>query len=144
MMAYGGRDDGLFRAAVLQSGGAFPLTSATSPAFQATIDQLIDNTLCASLRNATAAAQLDCIRQLPIEEFLAKVGRSTGQSIDDFSPTSLQFAMPAGKFVKVPVLVGGRALDLGGRQPLADKTFSQHGRRNDVGAEEHQHNPAAL
>ena len=107
MMAYGGRDDGLFRATVLQSGGAFPLTSASSPAFQATFDQLVNNTVCASARNATAAEQLDCIRQLPIDEFLAKVGRSTGQSIDDFSPTSLRFALPAGKFVKVPVLVGG-------------------------------------
>jgi carboxylesterase type B len=144
MMAYGGRDDGLFRAAVLQSGGAFPLTSATSPSFQATFDQLVDNTVCVSLKNATAAEQLDCIRQLPIEEFLAKVGRGTGQSIDDFSPTSLQFALPAGKIVKVPVLVGGEALLLAGRELLADETFSEHGRRNHIGAEEHQHNPAAL
>ncbi|KAF5014884.1 hypothetical protein F66182_13976, partial [Fusarium sp. NRRL 66182] len=36
MMAYGGRDDGLFRGAIMESGGAFPLTGPDTPAFQET------------------------------------------------------------------------------------------------------------
>ncbi|KAL2820372.1 Alpha/Beta hydrolase protein [Aspergillus granulosus] len=107
MMAYGGRDDKLFRAGILQSGGAFPLEHANTTAFQETFDSLITNTSCSSLTNASAAGQLACIRQLPIETFLSSVGSSTGQSIDgSFSQTSIQFALPAGKYVKVAIIVG--------------------------------------
>ncbi|KAH9240127.1 hypothetical protein K456DRAFT_1719459 [Colletotrichum gloeosporioides 23] len=86
MMAYGGRDDGLFRGAILQSGGAFPLTPP----------------------NTTAASdKLDCIRKLPVDEFRAKVGSSTGQSVDgDFTRTSIQRALSAGQYIKIPTVVG--------------------------------------
>jgi len=111
MAAYGGRDDGLFRAAILQSGGAFPLSRPDAPAPQAAFDSLITNTNCASLAKANASEQLDCIRRLPIAEFRAKVGGTTGQYIDGgFSPTSIQFAFPAGKYVKVATMVGGLSL----------------------------------
>ncbi|RDW90409.1 uncharacterized protein DSM5745_02184 [Aspergillus mulundensis] len=107
MMAYGGRDDKLFRGAILESGGAFPLTYANTSTFQETFDNLVTETPCKLFANATAAEQLDCIRQLPIETFLDSVGSSTGQSIDgSFTQTSLQFALPAGKYVKVPTIVG--------------------------------------
>ncbi|KAL0930156.1 carboxylesterase family protein [Colletotrichum truncatum] len=86
MMAYGGRDDGLFRGAILQSGGAFPLTPPNTPAFQ---------------------KKLDCIRKLPVETFKEEVGPSTGQSIDgDFSRTSIQRAIPEGRYLKVATIVG--------------------------------------
>jgi carboxylesterase type B len=108
MMAYGGRDENLFRGAIMQSGGAFPLTGPETTEFQETFDSLIENTACSSLATASAVAQLDCIRELPIETFLDSVGSSTGQSIDGgFTSTSVQFAFPAGAYVKVPVLVGG-------------------------------------
>ncbi|KAL2872735.1 Alpha/Beta hydrolase protein [Aspergillus lucknowensis] len=107
MMAYGGRDDKLFRAGILQSGGAFPLTLANTTAFQETFDSLITDTSCVSLKDASAAEQLDCIRQLPVETFLSSVGSSTGQSIDgSFTQTSVQFAFPEGKYVKVATIVG--------------------------------------
>ncbi|KAL3462943.1 Alpha/Beta hydrolase protein [Aspergillus heterothallicus] len=107
MMAYGGRDDKLFRAGILQSGGAFPLENANTTAFQETFDSLITDTNCSSLTEASAAEQLDCLRQLPIETFLSSVGPNTGQSIDgSFSQTSIQFALPAGKCVKVATIVG--------------------------------------
>jgi hypothetical protein len=107
MMAYGGRDDGLFRGAIMESGGAFPLTGPETSSFQATFDSLINNTTCISATNASAAAQLDCIRELPISVFLASVGSSTGQSIDgSFSQTSIQFALSAGKYVRVATVVG--------------------------------------
>lgn len=109
-MAYGGRNDGLFRGAILQSGGAFPLTGPETSTFQETFDSLITNTTCAStVANASAIAQLDCIRDLPISVFLDSVGSGTGQSIDGvFTQTSIQFALPAGKYVKVATMVGGK------------------------------------
>jgi hypothetical protein len=107
MMAYGGRDDGLFRGAILQSGGAFPLTAPNTTAFQSTFDSLITNTTCSSFADSSAADKLDCIRSLPLEVFRASVGSSTGQSIDgDFARTSIQRALPAGKYVKVATIVG--------------------------------------
>ncbi|KAL4968538.1 Alpha/Beta hydrolase protein [Aspergillus stella-maris] len=106
-MAYGGRDDNLFRAGILESGGSFPLTYANTSSFQETFDSLITSTTCTSVANASTAQQLDCIRQLPIETFLSSVGSSTGQSIDGgFTQTSLQFALEAGKYVKVATIVG--------------------------------------
>lgn len=106
-MAYGGRNDHLFRGAILQSGGAFPLTRPDTPAFQSTFDSLITNTTCSTFANGTATEKLKCIRGLPVDEFRAKVGRSTGQSIDgDFSRTSIQRALPAGKYIHVPTIVG--------------------------------------
>ncbi|KAH8895352.1 alpha/beta-hydrolase [Thozetella sp. PMI_491] len=107
MMAYGGRDDGLFRGAILESGGAFPLTPPDTAAFQSTFDSLIKNTTCSSLINSSASEKLDCIRKLPVETFRAKVGSSTGQSVDgDFTRTSIQLALPAGKYIKIATIVG--------------------------------------
>jgi hypothetical protein len=111
MMAYGGRDDKLFRAGILQSGGAFPLEHPNTTAFQETFDSLIEDTSCSSFTNAPAEEQLECIRQLPIETFLSSVGSSTGQSIDgSFSQTSIQFALPAGKYVNVATIVGSTSI----------------------------------
>lgn len=107
MMAYGGRDDGLFRGAILESGGAFPLALPNTTAFQSTFDSLITNTSCSSLAEASAEEKLGCIRELPADDFRAKVGPSTGQSIDgDFSRTSIQFALKSSEYLRVPVLVG--------------------------------------
>ncbi|KAK2599781.1 hypothetical protein N8I77_011506 [Diaporthe amygdali] len=107
MLAYGGRDDGLFRGAILESGGAFPLTPPDTEKFQSTFDSLIGNTSCSSQTNASAAEKLDYIRRLPVDIFRAKVGSSTGQSVDgDFSRTSIQRALPAGEYVKIATIIG--------------------------------------
>ncbi|KAK8017794.1 Alpha/Beta hydrolase protein [Apiospora rasikravindrae] len=109
MMAYGGRDDGLFRGAIMESGGAFPLELPNATSFQQTFDSLLTNTSCSTTlaQDATAAQQLDCIRALPINVFRASVGSKTGQSIDgDFTRTSIQFALPAGGYLKVATIVG--------------------------------------
>lgn len=109
-MAYSGRDDGLFRGAILESGGAFPLTFPNTNPFQQTFDSLITNTSCSMLAESSAAEQLDCIRGLSIETFLSSVGDKTGQSIDGtFTTTSVQFAFPAGKYVKIPTIVGSKS-----------------------------------
>jgi carboxylesterase type B len=132
MMAYGGRDDKLFRGAILQSGGAFPLSSPETPAFQATFDALIAGTKCSSLTNSTATAKVACIRELPVEAFRDKVGTSTGQVVDgEFSRTSFQNALPAGEYIKVATIVGGEHLWI---LPLSWvlRCSSKHGRRYPV------------
>lgn len=107
MAAYGGRDDQLFRGAILQSGGAFPLTYPNTTAFQESFDSLITNTSCSDLATANAEQKLECIQGLPIHDFLESAGPATGQAIDGgFSPTSIQFAFPQGNFVKVALMVG--------------------------------------
>lgn len=106
-MAYGGRNDKLFRAAILQSGGAFPLTPPDTISFQSTFDSLILNTTCRSVVNGSAIEKLECIRNLPTEKFIDDVGSSTGQSIDgSFSRTSIQRALPEGRYIKIPTLIG--------------------------------------
>ncbi|TDZ30198.1 Lipase 1 [Colletotrichum spinosum] len=107
MMAYGGRDDGLFRGVILESGGAFPLTLPDTASFQSTFDSLLSKTNCSSLVTAGAEEKLACIRTLPVDVFRANVGSSTGQSVDDdFSRTSIQRALPDGKYLKVATIVG--------------------------------------
>lgn len=124
-MAYGGRDDGLFRGAILQSGGAFPLTAPNTTAFQSTFDSLITNTTCSTLANSSAADKLDCIRSLPLDVFRASVGPSTGQSIDgDFARTSIQRALPAGEYVKVATIVGCMRMVLSQVRNRADNALA--------------------
>lgn len=109
MLAYGGRNDSLFRGAILQSGGAFPLTLPNTTAFQSTFDSLVNGTNCSSIVNGSASDKLDCIRKLPVEEFRTRVGSSTGQSVDgDFTRTSIQRALPAGQYIKIPTVVGSK------------------------------------
>lgn len=111
MMAYGGRDDGLFRGAIMQTGGAFPLELPNATTFQQTFDPLIKQTDCSHLVNSSASAQLDCIRSLPIEVFRENVGPKFGQSIDgDFTRTSIQLALPQGKYLRVPAIIGSTLL----------------------------------
>ena len=113
MMAYGGRDDGLFRGAIMQSGGAFPLELPDVASFQDTFDPLLTDTKCSSTLNSSASAQLDCIRSLPIDVFRANAGPKTGQSIDgDFTRTSIQFALPNGEYLKIPAIIGSESFRL--------------------------------
>ncbi|KAL4918219.1 Alpha/Beta hydrolase protein [Aspergillus aurantiobrunneus] len=126
LMAYGGRDDRLFRAGILESGGAFPLTYANTSSFQETFDSLITDTSCTSFANASAAEQLSCIRQLPVQDFLSSVGSNTGQSIDgSFTETSIHFALPAEKYVKVPMIVGTNTDEGTNSAPMRINTTEQ-------------------
>jgi carboxylesterase type B len=142
MMAFGGRDDKLFRAAILQSGGAFPLTGPDTRAFQDTFDVLINST-CPSVKEGSAEEKLECVRKLPVDTFRSKVGASTGQSVDeDFSMTSIQRALPAGKYIKVPTMVGGTCSGSG--RWFASRTAkrltcsSEHGRGYQFGSKRNE------
>ncbi|KAJ7093473.1 alpha/beta-hydrolase [Mycena belliarum] len=109
IIAYAGRDDKLFNQAIAESGtGGGNFSLPTSAPFQATFNGLISNTTCASTANSSEAAQLSCIRSLPIDVFRQNTLGSTGIVFDgDFInvPGTLA-AYRAGKWVKVAFIVG--------------------------------------
>lgn len=74
VFAYNGRDDGLFRAAIGQSGfggvlSRFPGGANNTQAMDALYSLLVFNTSCASTGNSSAS--LDCLRSLPFDEINA-------------------------------------------------------------------------
>lgn len=70
LIAYGGRDDGLFRGAVMESGGMvekWPYNVADPTAYtEALYQNLTDSTGCSA-----ASSPLECLRELPIEQLSA-------------------------------------------------------------------------
>lgn len=108
LIAYGGRDDGLFRAAIAESGAPTPLSyyinaSAWEPNYQ----QIIQLAGCSN-----ASDSLACLRTLPTEQLSAVFNTSgvTAYSdpvIDgDFIVDSGTTLTKNGQFVKVPFLIG--------------------------------------
>ncbi|KAL5355750.1 Alpha/Beta hydrolase protein [Aspergillus floccosus] len=121
LIAYGGRDDGLFRAAISESGA--PSTYyryQTVNDWQPYYDAVVDAANCSSASNT-----LDCLRTVRTDILLSIFNNSTiipphtlsGQDgpqfvqvIDgDFIQESATSQMEAGKFVKVPYLIGGNS-----------------------------------
>lgn len=115
LVAYGGRDDQLFRAAIMESGNPVYWISLYGPDyFQPAYDQIVGLTGC----NATLDT-LQCLRELPVDD-LQKVINSTAvgpANWTTFAPvmdgdfiqryTSLQ--LEEGEFVKVPILSGSKS-----------------------------------
>ncbi|GMF78288.1 unnamed protein product [Aspergillus oryzae] len=113
LTAYGGRDDGLFRAAILQSGTPIARTSFRT----VDIDDLWQQ-LCIAAGCDTSDDQLECLRHKPFEELNAAFNDSADASsymmasfsiprLDgDFVQAFGSFDIKEGRFVKVPVLSG--------------------------------------
>ncbi|KAM0548410.1 hypothetical protein ACHAPJ_009896 [Fusarium lateritium] len=101
ILAYNGRDDNLFRGAMLQSGAPLAL-GAQSNLSEKLYDLLLKNTSCSSL---------ECLRSLPFAT-LNKALNSTALSgwtpkIDgDFVTRHSSQQLADGAFVKVPIIVG--------------------------------------
>lgn len=119
--SYGGRDDGLFQAAILESGGpvgAFlaPLSYYTSP-----VENLTRTTGC-----WTAPDRLACLRSLSSADLFAARPSQTwnpildGDFLQDYPSTSME----NGQFIKVPILTGANS-DEG-------VSFSVHGVNNET------------
>ncbi|KAM4061818.1 carboxylesterase family protein [Hirsutella rhossiliensis] len=116
VLAYNGRDDKLFRGAVGQSGfGAVikrrPYNGGLNDTElqQATYDQLIRNTSCAS--HVGTPESLDCLRKAPFEEVnralnVSQVGPWVPVLDHDFLHDYPTNQLRKGNFVKVPLLVG--------------------------------------
>ncbi|KAJ7333499.1 Alpha/Beta hydrolase protein [Mycena albidolilacea] len=107
IIAYGGQDDNLFHQAIPESGtgGTYDLT--ISEVFQATYDALLINT-CSSTVKSLEAAQLSCLRSLPISVFHQNSVGLTGISRDgDIIDTTSSFELyRTDKWVKVAFLTG--------------------------------------
>lgn len=119
LLAYNGRDDGLFRAGIAQSGGPanlfFPLDggyNSTSP--QKAYNTLVQSTSCAS--DLGTPASLDCLRALPFADLNTALNTS-GNGVSPFPPTidnDFIYTYPSsqlssGNFVHVPLLIGSNS-----------------------------------
>lgn len=116
LVAYGGRDDGLFRAAISQSGAPTSLTRYPTPAsWQPSYDAYVNASGCGDASNSLA-----CLRTVPSATLSAVfnssgiTAASRGPVIDgDFLTQSGTTALRNGDFVKVPYLTGAN-FDEGG------------------------------
>ncbi|CAD6446962.1 6027a471-67d2-4207-bfcc-7c532ec37a2c [Sclerotinia trifoliorum] len=122
LLAYNGRDDHLFRAAISESGGPavlfFPVPysnayNSTTP--QTLFQTLVANTTCAHTlsSNTTSTTSLQCLRTLTFSDLNSALNISTSgfgpfsPYIDhDFIADYPSKQLSAGKFVKVPYLIG--------------------------------------
>ncbi|POS69442.1 carboxylesterase [Diaporthe helianthi] len=114
VLAYNGRDDGLFRAAIGQSGfggvlSRFPGGANNTEAMDELYGLLVSNTSCASTANTSAS--LDCLRSLPFDDINAALNGTAaapwppmldGDFIADFPVNQLR----DGRFPQIPILIG--------------------------------------
>jgi carboxylesterase type B len=112
LTAYGGRDDKLFRGAIMQSGNPVSYSGLRGPeAYQQLYNALVTRTGC----NGTLDT-LQCLRTVPAEQVNAAIN-TTSMPLFGFQPwldgdfireyTSLQLS--AGQFVHVPIISGANS-----------------------------------
>ena len=71
MFANGGRTDGLFRAAFMESGSASPTGFVDNPFLQATFDEVVEGAGCADATDA-----IECLRTVPASVLKAAMDRT--------------------------------------------------------------------
>lgn len=103
-LAFGGRDDGLFRAGIMQSGGV----GAGAPflpeeAQDIAYNRVLNETGCTSSKDT-----LDCLREVPVDRLRAAFqGMEYFPSIDgDLVGEHPAVDLDAGRFVRRPILTG--------------------------------------
>jgi carboxylesterase type B len=107
--AYGGRDDKIFRAAVMESGNPTYTSRTGLESSQATYDQISIQAGCANSTNS-----LQCLRGITAES-LNTIINGTAVKLTRFSPTidgdiiqqNISTQLRDGKFVHVPIISGG-------------------------------------
>lgn len=113
LLAYGGRDDGLFRAAIMQSGtGLYAEFDDVEPAgvsAQEHYDAVAEAAGCTDLEDS-----LTCLKELDTQSlsdiFNATANSGFGSIVDgDFITGPRADLLKAGKFVPVPLLIGANA-----------------------------------
>lgn len=122
LIAYGGRDDGLFRAAIAESGGPNLFGESNAVSAQQGYDVVVKTTGC-----STADDQISCLRGLPFDTLNNVLNATAGYFqpvIDgDFLATLPSKQLESGAFVHVPFLIGANS-DEG-------TAFGQRGINND-------------
>lgn len=110
LIAYGGRDDGLFSAAISESGTppGIVSTAITPASWQPFYDRITKAANC-----STAADSLECLRTVPLDTLSAIFNSSVTQGASfspvvdgDFIPAGSSSLLLSGQFVKVPYLMG--------------------------------------
>jgi carboxylesterase type B len=112
LTAYGGRNDGLFRAAMMQSGNPiFYSAQKNSTQYQNVFDQLVSQSGCNNTLN-----HIECLRQVPFEQLNTTMGAlylkygCLSPSIDgDIIRGYGSVQLSRGDFVKVPIITGANS-----------------------------------
>jgi triacylglycerol lipase len=109
LTAYGGRDDKLFRAGIMQSGGSIAPGASNYTAFQSDYDAIASKVGCSDVVDS-----LQCLREVPFESLNSVFNGTDGGFGYSFSPVvdgdfirnwgSIQLNKHA--FVKVPIISG--------------------------------------
>ncbi|KAK2776262.1 carboxylesterase family protein [Colletotrichum kahawae] len=114
VLAYNGRDDGLFRGAIAESGfgGVIPRWAGgfnNTDAYQSSWDNLVTN-ISSCTSTVGTQESLECLRTASLEDFNAVLNVTAfpfppvldGDFIADYASSQLE----RGDFVKVPILIG--------------------------------------
>ncbi|KAE8150263.1 Alpha/Beta hydrolase protein [Aspergillus avenaceus] len=109
LTAYGGRDDGLFRGAIMESGGSISARPMNSTGYQAMYDDVVAKVNCTGSEDT-----LQCLREVPFEDLNAVFNGTDGDPVYQFwpavdndlvtGPGSVQ--LDNHEFIKVPILAG--------------------------------------
>ncbi|KAF2441971.1 carboxylesterase family protein-like protein [Karstenula rhodostoma CBS 690.94] len=112
LTAYGGRNDHVYRAAIMQSGGPiFYSAQGGANKTQAAFDQIVSQVGCASSTN-----RLQCLRTIPFNALNATMDGSLsttagfgvvtdGDFVQDYGSVQLS----RGQFAKVPIIIGANS-----------------------------------
>ncbi|KAI8937076.1 hypothetical protein NX059_006294 [Plenodomus lindquistii] len=123
LTAFGGRDDKLFRGAIMQSGSPILYGPLREPLGLANMyNELVRRTNC----GVNSTGSLECLRQLPAEQLNAAINiTSLPLNVTGFNPvldydfiqkrTSIQ--LEAGEFVHVPIISGANSDEGGSFSP---------------------------
>ncbi|KAI9162721.1 Lipase 4 [Paramyrothecium foliicola] len=110
LTAFGGRDDGLFRAAIMQSATGFHTNFGEVDNNSTTWDQALDSVL-KSVECESGSSSLDCLRQVPAQDLAEAFGATKFPSFldivdGDFIQAHRSELIRTGQFVHVPVING--------------------------------------
>lgn len=108
LLAFNGRDDNLFRSAIMESGGPLALGSQNSSR-QAAYNNLTEAVGCSS-----AADTLACLKSAPYSDLNAALNATTGGGFgpkidNDFIARHSSQQLADGSFVQVPIIIGANS-----------------------------------
>lgn len=110
LTAYGGRDDGLFRGGIMESGGSISAMAQRDESYyQDSFDKLASQVDCAN-----AEDKLQCLREVPFEKLNSALNGTGGSPAYEFSPvldgdfvkTRGSAQLDKHEFIHVPIIAG--------------------------------------
>jgi carboxylesterase type B len=117
LTAYAGRNDSLFRAAILQSGNPIFYRAQDGPrAYQSLFDQVVAKTGCNSSNTNSTPDPVQCLRGIPFDQLNVTLGALylahgdlnpvvDGDIVQTYGSVHLQ----RGEFLRVPIIVGANS-----------------------------------